>query len=143
MVCRPAPGSAPARGSSSSFASGRPKRVEPSRSRGALPDRLHDPVVVVALDHLLDLGPDVLVARSDEAARLVSANQLVLRGGYLDPLDAAVVRALADPLAHREHEAAALVHFLHSLTSRNKTWFVAARAPRSCASSEIDIPKTP
>src|SRR5665811_1278617 len=94
------------------------------------------PISVVAVnDHLIDVGPEVLVARSDEEAGSVPAYRLVLVDRHLDPFGAGVVRALADPVAARNDDAEAVIDLFHPLIDLAKQGMILHRASFAVALS--------
>src|SRR3954468_8518059 len=74
------------------------------RKVSGLADLLDDPVPAVARLDLLDIGPDVLVARGDEETISAAPHGLIFGCTHLNPLRAGVVPALTDPLIARQRK---------------------------------------
>src|SRR5437588_5203006 len=76
---------------------------------------LDSPVAVIPLSDVFDVRPYVLATRGDKEACAIAPDLLVLRGGHLYPLGAAVVCAFANPRAHRDEHSETGIHVLHTL----------------------------
>src|SRR5437588_3980256 len=76
---------------------------------------LHDPVAVIALGHLLHVGPHMLIAWSNKEARPIAADLLELGRRHFQPQRTRVVCTLAKPSTYWQYETEASVHIFHTL----------------------------